>query len=163
MRFKGTIIITDPCYIDTKENTLWCDTTGKFDIFTGIGLEHFGFTTYLYRDTIYGDWSCMTFPIKDSSKDKNSSDITLKDIDGNRPVLGNFCADAGLVGVFLLDEVLRFNPTFDYHTTRPWTTTTIKDFDGEIEIEAVSIQGGDPEVVVRGRGNINFITKQTGL
>ena len=30
-------------------------------------------------------------------------------------VLGSFCADAGMATVFLLDEVLKHNPDFDYH------------------------------------------------
>ena len=108
----------------------------------GLGdeMEVLGINTYLSRDTIYGDWSCTTF---------NS--------DTKEPI-GEFCADAGMVGVFLLDEVLKYNPKFDYHLERPWTTTLIKDFDGEVDI--VEIDGA---VQVIGKGNINFVTKQTGL
>jgi hypothetical protein len=62
-----------------------------------------------------------------------------------------------MVGVFLLEEVLKYNSEFDYHTERPWTTTLIKDFDGDIEI----INTGE-EVYIKGTGNINFYTKQTG-
>ena len=106
----------------------------------GEEMEVLGINTYLSNDTIYGDWSCTTF---------NS--------DTKEPI-GEFCADASMVGVFLLDEVLKYNPKFDYHIERPWTTTLIKDFDGEVDIVEI-----DGEVQVIGKGNINFIGKQTGL
>lgn len=40
-----------------------------------------------------------------------SATVDLKNI-------GGFCADAGMVAVFLLDEVLKYNPNFDYHINR---------------------------------------------
>lgn len=153
MKFKGDIIITDPCYIDTKDNALWDKEI--VDIFTGSGLSEYGFTNYIWDETIYGDWSCTTFKLKDESKDKDPSEIEEDDIED---VIGEFCADAGLVGVFLLDEVLAFNPEFDYHTDRPWTTTLIRDFDGSVEYIVE-----DEEVFIKGTGNINFITRQTGM
>lgn len=61
-----------------------------------------------------------------------------------------------MVSVFLLEEVLAYNPDFDYHINRPFTTTLIRDFDGDIEI--THIKG---EVAVVGKGNIKFYTKQT--
>ena len=64
-----------------------------------------------------------------------------------------------MVGVFLLEEVLKYNPNFDYHISKPWTTTLIKNFTGTIQIT-------NPEegiVSVVGEGNVNFYTKQTGL
>ena len=106
----------------------------------GDNMEVLGLNTYLSRGTIYGDWSCTTF---------NS--------DTKEPI-GEFCADAGMVGVFLLDEVLKYNPKFNYHIERPWTTTLIKDFEGE-----VNIVERDGKVQVIGKGNINFIGRQTGL
>jgi len=147
MKFKGDIIITDPCYITKDDTNDWelCE--------YGENMEKLGIKTYLTRDTIYGDWSCATF---------NS--------DTHKPI-GQFCADAGLVSVFLLDEVLKYNPDFDYHFNRPWTTTLIKDFDGEIEINIVGVEykneeghiENDEEVRVIGKGNINFYTRQTGF
>ena len=147
MKFKGDIIITDPCYIiraehnGTKPITLddWkaCD--------YGDNMEVLGIKNYIYRGTIYGDWSCTTF-----NSDTNEE-------------IGEFCADAGLVAVFLLDEVLKYNPDFDYHINRPWTTTLIKDFDGEVNFEVIYDEYGEPEVQVVGKGNINFVGKQTGL
>lgn len=34
-------------------------------------------------------------------------------------ILGEFCADAGLVGVFYLDEVIKYNPAFKTNLTNP--------------------------------------------
>ena len=152
MKFKGDIIITDPCYICKDEDWEKCE--------YGENMEALEIKNYICRDTLYGDWSCTTF----------NSDTGEK--------IGEFCADAGMVAVFLLDEVLKYNPEFDYHINRPWTTTLIEDFDGEAEFEVVHSEGeyeedteywnkGDKwendEVQVIGKGNINFVGKQTGL
>lgn len=107
----------------------------------GENMEELGIHTYLCRDTLYGDWSCTTF-----NTDTND-------------ILGEFCADAGMVGVFLLDEVLKYNPEFDWYQTRPWTTTLIKNFDGEIDFEI----DDEENLHVIGTGNINFKTSQTGF
>ncbi len=154
MKFKGDIIITDPCYIIKKNSGDW-GKCGYGDNMKALGIEN-----YLCRDTIYGDWSCTTF----------NSDT--------KEAIGEFCADAGMVAVFLLDEVLAYNPDFDFYETKPWTTTLIKDFDGDIEINIIHIEGvydddtewhskgdkwEDNEVRVIGKGNINFETHQTGL
>lgn len=126
----------------------------------GTSMEALGIKNYIRRDTLYGDWSCTTY----------NSDTNEK--------IGNFCADAGMVGVFLLDEVLKYNPDFDYHVERPWTTTLIKNFDGEIDFEIIHTEGvyeddtefhrkgekwEDDSVSVVGRGNVNFKTVQTGF
>lgn len=132
MKFKGDIIITDPCYICKGDDWYECRFGDRMDI---LGLK-----TFICRNTIYGDWSCTTY----NSKTKEE--------------IGEFCADAGMVAVFLLDEVLKYNPDFDYHTERPWMTTLIKDFDGEVCFDVV-----DGEVRVVGKGNIDFVGVQTGL
>ena len=91
MRFDGDIIITDPCYV-AKDND-WDH------VFNETNLKKLGFTNYIWESTIYGDWSCTTVRINpDNSKEK----------------IGKFCADAGLVGVFLLSEVLKYNPEYNY-------------------------------------------------
>lgn len=199
MKFKGDIIITDPCYIfpkgdlskkprftdylpfeywskkfseftevemdkyrqyeldvsiwDAQNPDYWRN--GDIDIFTGSGIEKFGIETYLWEDTIYGDWSCTCYQLKDESSNKPISELCNDDI---LKTLGDFCADAGLVGVFYLNEVLKFNKDFNYHIEKPWTTTLIENFDGEIEY----LIDGD-QAYIRGKGNINFITIQTGF
>jgi hypothetical protein len=160
IRFDGDIIITDPCYIDYKEQgirKLW--DLNSVHLATGQGLKKHGFTNYLWSNTLYGDWSCHTFLLHDSAINTFSQDITEKDTNGT---IGRFCADAGLVAVFLLDEVLKFNPNFDYHLNKPWTTTLIKNFIGDIEIHTINVKD-ELEKVIRGTGNVNFITRQTGL
>ena len=151
MKFKGDIIITDPCYIIRDKKQITKDDWETCNY--GENMEALGIKTYLTRDTIYGDWSCTT---------------VNKDTDEE---IGKFCADAGLVSVFLLDEVLAYNPKFNDHIKKPWTTTLIKNFDGEIEIEVVDVEYDDEdgektedeEVQVIGKGNINFFTTQSGF
>ena len=74
--------------------------------------------------------------------------------------MGKFCADAGLVGVFLLDEIKSYNPNYDVERETIYAATLIKDFDGEIWIEE-NREFGNVKII--GRGNINFHTEQTGL
>ena len=102
------------------------------DKMSKLGIKH-----ALTNSTIYGDWSCTTFEDKTNNK------------------LGEFCADAGMVGVFLLSEVLSYNPQFDYHTERPWTTTHIKK-DKYIRVigEGIDKVTGQP---------LCFHTEQTGF
>lgn len=113
MEFDGDIIITDPCYIKkNREDWDKCE--------YGFCMENLGINHYITEDTIWGDWSCAVF--------------TGDTIDDSSKVLGKFCADSGLVSVFDLNEVLKYNPKFDSHITRPWTTTVIKDFKGTVQI-----------------------------
>lgn len=149
MKCDGDIIITDPGYI-TYSHKDWrlC----KY----GDRMERLGIKNYIVRSTLYGDWSCGTY-----NTDTNES-------------LGEFCADSGLVGVFLLDEVLKYNPEFDYHIKRKWTTTWIQNFKGTIQYRATVVNTEDDlwheaNAFLEGHGinkltgePINFITSQTG-
>lgn len=110
MAFDGDIIITDPCYImreDTDDD--WSESC------YGSCMEVLGINHYMTRDTLYGDWSCAVY-----NTDTNA-------------VIGKFCADAGLVSVILLDEVLKYNPQFDCHINEKWTCTLIEDFRGSVQ------------------------------
>lgn len=116
----------------------------------GDRMQVLGLSTFLCASTIYGDWSCTTYNIDTKEK------------------IGEFCADSGQVGVFLLDEVLRYNPKFDYHINRPWTTTLIKDFHGTVELKKDTVYDADgdemeDEIKVIGTGNVNFKGIQTGF
>lgn len=150
MKFKGDIIITDPCYIIKKDSEDWrkCD--------YGDNMAALGLTNYISESTRYGDWSCSTWstPRKDVEAQLEELNASL-----NIEKIGYFCADAGMVAVFLLDEVLKYNPDFDYHINREWTTTLIKDFDGEINYY---VDDGDDAHII-GVGNVNFFTTQTGF
>lgn len=137
------------------------------------------------ESTRYGDWSCSTWstPRKDveaqleelnalgrarwelmkqygeDSVQAKIYDDKIADASLNIEKIGYFCADAGMVAVFLLDEVLKYNPDFDYHINREWTTTLIKDFDGEINYYV----DDEDDAHIIGVGNVNFFTTQTGF
>lgn len=146
--FHGDIIITDPCYVIKDDD--WSNVCNHID-----DPNYEPIPGAIVHDTIYGDWSCTTFDAK------------------TKKPIGEFCADAGLVAVFDLTEVLKYNPTFDYHITKEWTTTLIKDFDGDVwfKIKHYNTSYGDNySVHVMGRGintktnePFEFITRQTGL
>lgn len=190
-----TIIITDPCYIVkdcTEENPnpvpfskeavespnyekirkAYYDWEEEHDDWQkcdyGSNMEALGINNYICRDTIYGDWSCSTY--NTDTKER----------------IGRFCADAGLVAVFELDEVRAYNPDIDkWIEDHPWCVTVIKNFTGNINFEIVHTEGvytkedeyesngkiyckegetwENDEVQVIGKGNINFFTTQTGL
>lgn len=169
MEFDGDIIITDPCYIVRAEHHGTKPLTDNDWAACGYGsnMEALGINTYMTRDTIYGDWSCTTF---------NS--------DTNEPI-GEFCADAGLVSVFLLDEILKYNPDYDDHIKNKCASTWIRDFKGTVQFVVVHTEGiyesttdwhpagekwEDFSVEVVGHGinkvtgePINFVGKQTGF
>ena len=58
MKFKGDIIITDPCYIMRSKNELSEDDWSFCEY--GSYMEKLGIKHYLTSDTEYGDWSCTT-------------------------------------------------------------------------------------------------------
>ena len=197
VEFDGDIIITDPCYIikhrDRSTEPKWEDymrlldyrgmtkkqmeEAGYYEDYAklqeaqrkwdeenpddwdicecGYEMGNLGLKTWMSRDTLYGDWGCHAF----------NADT--------KEVLGEFCADSGMVGVFDLNEVLVYNPEYDDHVEKPWTTTLIKAFKGAVQFvveENQSRYGDSYSVRVVGRGvnkatgePINFITSQTGL
>lgn len=143
MKFKGTIIITDPCYFMRAKHH---GTTGitKDDWKTceyGLALHKLGIKNYISTETGVGDWCCDVI-------NTNSSEI-----------IGEFCADSGMVCVALLSEVLKYNPEFDYHINNKWTCTTIEDFDGDISIRP----DDDGVAMIKGIGSVNFENTFTGF
>lgn len=148
MEFDGDILITDPCYIIREDKESDWDTCC-----CGFDMEKLGINRYMTRDTLYGDWSCTTF-----------------DSDTKQPI-GRFCADAGLVSVFLLDEVLKYNPNYDCDLKESYTATIIKDFKGTVQFVIKQDESQEYymlEVIGHGVNKatgepINFVGKQTGL
>lgn len=166
MKFKGTIIITDPCYVMRAEHhgsiPITEDDWDTCDC--GRNMEALGIKHYITESTIYGDWGCSTYQIQENPKeivDKLATVSTDKCVEMKIiKDLGSFCADAGLVSVFYLDEVLKYNPDFSkWAKERPWCVTTIPYFDGEVEYY-VDVNS---EAHIIGTGNINFFTTQTSL
>lgn len=203
-QFKGDILITDPCYICKKEDEstrpkwkdyftyknmteypdynghyyseqfkkeeekynkvyqVWLDENNDWrKCNCGFDCERLGINNYITNSTLYGDWGCTTY-----NKD-------------TKEAIGEFCADSGLVAVFLLDEVRAYNSDIDnWIKEHPWCATVIKDFDGIVNFIHMHMEGiydsttkyrkkGDPcsddILIVEGEGNINFTTRQTSL
>lgn len=204
MKLKGTIIITDPCYIikdysekkpdfntypglqGISDNTPFSEFTAEqinayneykqaceeyrkeYDDWRkcdcGHSMEKLGITHYITESTVYGDWGCTTYKVSEDPKTvvnklaKAQSEGTDYGIGCEK--LGDFCADAGLVSVFLLSEVLAYNPNVsEWIENHSWCVTKIEDFDGDIEYY-VDREG---EAHIIGTGNINFFTTQTSL
>lgn len=127
----------------------------------GDNMEALGIHTYMTHSTLYGDWSCTTY-----------------DKDTKKPI-GEFCADAGLVSVFLMSEVIAYNPDMEeWVKNHPWCATVIPNFEGDVSFIIVHREGtyeedteywkkGEPwtddSLIVEGTGNVNFTTRQTGL
>ena len=214
MYFKGTVVITDPCYI-IKKNPIKCPNEEDFGLPASIinkpfkdystpeelaykaaldkyfeesrkyndwdkcnygeNMEVLGIHNYISESTIYGDWSCTTYQTEKEPKellesilrvlndnleyeeyedDESSVFCESKDI-------GGFCADAGLVGVFLLDEILAYNPNWkSLIEEHSWCATIIENFEGEVEYYIDKV---NEEAHIVGTGSINFYTAQTGV
>lgn len=161
IHFEGDLIITDPCYITKDLNRSsepkWQDfhkypsmrdypdydaKKDHSDMFSeeyikfnracdewneshpsdwetcnyGMYMDKLGIIHFMSHNTLYGDWGCTTY------------DVTNKD---HPKAIGQFCADAGMVIVADLKEVLEYNPEFKKELGR-FTCTTVKDFKGEV-------------------------------
>lgn len=168
--FNGDIIITDPCYImRAKHHGTVPLTDDDWDTCNcGYAMELLGIDHYMTRETLYGDWGCTTY-------DTDSGEA-----------IGKFCADAGLVSVLLLEDVLKYNPDYhDYKDPKDMSVTWIRDFEGTVQFIVEHKEGvykdtteyhkkGDKwedfSVHVVGHGvdkktgePINFYTSQTSL
>lgn len=143
-----TIIITDPCYISHSDD--FFEKSHEFE-----RMDLVGFTEYLCDSTIYGDWSCTTYQIKEDPIEWLKPQESGYNIE-----IGKFCADSGMVFVGILEEVLKVNPDFaKWALKHKWCSTTIPNFTGEIDL--YDDKNGDRHVI--GKGNINFVTVQTDL
>lgn len=213
MHFKGTIVITDPCYI-IKENPIKYPNEKDFGLPASISskpfkdystpeelaykaaldkyykesckyndwdkcnygenMEVLGIHNYISESTIYGDWSCTTYQTEKEPKELLESILRVLMIIlkmGNMWMMnslfqmkvklqGGFCADAGLVGVFLLDEILAYNPDWkSWIEEHSWCATIIENFEGEVEYYIDKV---NEEAHIVGTGSINFYTAQTG-
>ena len=214
MHFKGTIVITDPCYI-IKENPIKYPNEKDFGLPASISSKPFkDYSTpeelaykaaldkyykespkyddwdkcdygdnmgvidihnYISESPIYGVGRFTTYQTEEYPKELLESILRILNDnleneaygDGELPIpkvgkaIGEFCADAGLVGVFLLDEILAYNPEWkSWIEEHSWCATIIEDFEGEVEYYIDKVDG---EAHIVGTGNINFYTAQTGI
>jgi hypothetical protein len=174
MKFKGTIVITDPLYIlpDIDDEGLW----SKCDY--GNHMQVFGIENYITKPAC--DWTYTTFKTEYPKEVLNdicdvmdtyfevSREEYCESVDELRGKyknavkrVGIFRTESGYISVFLLDNILKFNPNYLKQLKKyGHCTTTIKDFDGEIEFY---INKDYSNAHIIGKGNINFFTIQTGL
>lgn len=177
MKFKGTLIITDPCYIDSSDDKWDKSEYGK-------DLSIYGCKTYISESTLYGDWTCATF--KGSKEDvtdlidewndfyfellarydsSNDKEVLKKEYkDKEKELLlnhsyGKFCADSGMVCVILAEELNNKDSFLEWTKGHSWCATIIPDFDGNVEYV---IDDNDNAHIV-GTGNKPFYTSQTGI
>lgn len=160
MKFKGTIVITDPCYMKDVR----CP---------------------MERGTIYGDWTCMVYPgnIDENKKYEEWNEYYFKffneynftgktweekDVmlagynkfreEWSKNILGEFCADGGKVGVFKWNDLGEENQK--WVTGHPWCAAVIKDFDGDVEFY---VEGKSVHVIGTTENHTNdFFTTQSG-
>lgn len=127
MNFKGTIIITDPCYLIPNDADYEKTNYGE-------QLDKLGFTTFLVADTGFGDW-----------------DNAITKDDGT--ILGNFCADSGQVCVVLAEDAIEYYPEMaQIVKLKSSMHAIIEDFDGDVEIDT----SNSNRTMIYGQGNINF-------
>lgn len=172
IHMKGDIIITDPCYV--IKDDLW----GRFlnDVPTPpgnistISWWH-EFKEGLVADTLYGDWGCTLFKVKDIDSAiealKNESDYE------DSEAVGKFCADAGMVCVFYLNDCLTHNKEeVEELLTKNWCATVIKDFDGDIyildmdheyEYKGKKYEDTDRHLIFENNNGDKYISCQTSL
>jgi len=161
MKFIGTLVITDPCYLK----------------------NYYG--PCIKRNTIYGDWSCMVYSGKleenlkykewdgyyskffhdynfttENDEEKKTLAKTFDDFKKSwleTETLGEFCADAGEVGVF--DYNLLNDENKLWIKTHNWCAAVIEDFNGDIDF----FVDDNKNLHVIGTGNKPFFTVQSGL
>jgi len=160
MFFKGSIYITDPCYIAKDED--WCEETGfnVLDYSKDPTIDSsLGFTDYLMEDTGVGDgsWEVFEVPTERGLSFEDLYDI-IEDTDNDLSefkVIGKFCADAGMSCVVYKKEADEYNPEFEKEFSgKSHCLTVIKDFEGEIK----AYFDEDDSLHFVGIGNKTFFT-----
>lgn len=129
MKFKGDLIITDPGYV-AKDAEAWAK--------CGYGdhMEKLGFQTWLSALVTEGE-----------------DDLCGWSADG-KICYGTFVTDSGVATAFLLEEILKYDPTFDEHLACPENTLWIPGFDGEI-----LVKGQGEQQWFEATGSHDFTTK----
>ena len=109
MKFKGDIIILDPC------SAVKCESDWQ-ECGWGMDMGKLGFTRFLCLDE--GADSCSTVRNADTGE-----------------ILGHFCTDSAVLVLMDFDELLAYNPGFSDHVKYPDSCTVIRGFDGDVTIE----------------------------
>lgn len=128
MRFHGDLIITDPAFVaKSAEDWKACA--------YGDHMETLGLRNFLVAYVTEGE-----------------EDLGAYGPGGE--LLGTFVSDSGLAGVFLLEELLAYDPEFDEHIECPENALWLQDFDGTVEVT-----GDGEDQHFQGSGNVDFETR----
>ncbi len=170
MKFKGKLIITDPCYItkdqdwdDPYELTLSSNGVTAISENTGIGDG----TWQAYR-TDRDPWE-VTKEIQewiDNNSAEGRTDSFYDKLESKiqsyaKENLGKFCADAGMSCVAELESLKAYNPEAEeFINEHGWCVAELPDFDGDVYSTRVYFPGsyGYEQLVFVGVGNYNFFT-----
>lgn len=115
--FNGTIVITDPFYVLNENNS---DDWGK--CIRGNKMELLGLDNYATMFHVQPDMSWVAV------KPTENENAPFK-------LLGRFHVQTGNATVFLLDELLTYNPSYDIHEqVKQKRATVIENFNGNILI-----------------------------
>lgn len=174
------IIITDPCYLEQFKGDEWNNFLDKMhsqfednlDFYDIIKRDMFYrlhgkkppkriITKPAYQDehimvssTLYGDWTCSVYNCNFEELCKR---IKNKDIINENDILGEFCADAGLVCVCSANHY----SLPEYMLARKWTYTLIPNFNGIVSFYVIENDDEDAFLIVEGESNVNFCSYET--
>jgi hypothetical protein len=158
------IIITDPCYIANRND--W----GTVFDWNTYKISNSNFTNYLWDYTGRGDGSWEVIGLKEilnrvelekfiDGFETSLNNFSINDLKSREELrkyiekserLGRFSVDSGTFGVFCLDEVLKYDPTF-LRDHGIWLYTIINNFTGTIQI-----QNRENNFNILGLGNKTF-------
>lgn len=109
MKFKGDLIILDPCSaVKSADDWQKCG--------WGADMGVLGFTAWLCLDE--GADCCCAVKNTDTGE-----------------ILGHFCTDSAVLVLLDFSELLTYHPDFRDHEKYPGTCAVIRGFDGEVTIE----------------------------
>ena len=109
MKFKGDLIILDPC------SAVKCETDWQACGW-GTDMGKLGFTRFLCLEE--GADCCRTVRNTDTGE-----------------LIGRFCTDSAVLVLLDYDELLAYHPDFRDHEKYPDTCTVIRGFDGDVTVE----------------------------
>ncbi len=119
IHIKGKVIITDPIFLfNIKINGEITFLQKAWEVSDrGTKLEMFGFKDFICEDTSNGESFYEVY------------------INQKRKPEGYFTSKTGIIGVFLLDEIMKFNPYFmDYYNYHMEDFAVINNFDGNVRV-----------------------------
>lgn len=119
LNIKGKIIITDPAFIFiTKINNEMVFLQKAWErAYCGTKLELFGFKNFICEEITSGESFYELY------------------INKKRTPSGYFTSKTGIIGVFQLDEIIKFNPYFmDYYNYHMEDFAVINNFDGDVRV-----------------------------